>query len=139
MISLETALKLRQAGLKWLPAVNDFFAVPERDMDERIFVISEVQASLGEILGQPVIAFQGASEWALDNLLTSEAVWLPREDQLRTALEAALLNRGDSELQLMWDIKGYTIQVRIGEGLSRFSAPDANEAYAAALLHILET
>ena len=46
MISLHLARKLKAAGLVWQATTNDFFAVPDRGMDERLFVLSDMQATL---------------------------------------------------------------------------------------------
>ena len=54
----------------WQPALHDFFALPEHGMGERIFVISDIQASVDFLQGVQVVSFQGASEWALDYLLS---------------------------------------------------------------------
>jgi hypothetical protein len=64
MISLQTARKLKEAGLSWQPALNDFFAIPDREMDDQIFVISEVQVTVEVMQELQVLTFQGASEWA---------------------------------------------------------------------------
>src|SRR5512146_2882759 len=102
MISLALAQDLKEAGLSWEPAMHDFFAIPERGMDNRVFVISDIQSTVENLLGSPVVAFQGASEWALDYLVTSEAVWLPTESQLRQALEEILLSGGNQGMALVW-------------------------------------
>ena len=94
MISLETARCLKNAGLEWRPALNDFLAIPDRYMDEKVFVISDMLVTIDVLQGMQMVFFQGASEWALDALVTQETVWLPSETQLRKALEAALLVEG---------------------------------------------
>lgn len=137
MISIGTALQLQAAGLEWIPVVNDFFAIPDRDMDDRVFVISDIQASIDKILGQPVIAFQGASEWALDNLQTRDVVWLPSEEQLRKILEAALLRKGEYRVDLICDLKGCQCIAKLNDRRYLFFSKDASEAYAAALLQFL--
>ena len=78
MISLKAARKLKEAGLKWEPALHDFFAIPDRGMDERIFVISDMMITLELLSGMEVVSFQGASEWAFDYLLSSVVIWMPR-------------------------------------------------------------
>lgn len=138
MISLEAALQLKRAGLAWQPALHDFFAIPERGMDERCFVIADLLATIELRQGLPVVAFQGASEWALDSLAISEAVWLPREEQLRGLLEAALLEDGRSETLLSGSLNGYTCTVRRRGETFAYAAHDASEAYAAALLAMLQ-
>jgi hypothetical protein len=137
MISLQIARQLRDAGLQWQPALYDFFAVPDRDMDERIFVISDLLATLEISQGQPVVAFQGASEWALDDLETGELVWLPGEDQLRQALEAALIRQGRPELRLDCGLSGCRCTIQHDGQALTFSARQAGDAYAAALLFLL--
>ena len=44
MISLELARELRDAGLAWQPAERDAFGLPDRDMDEQVFVVSPLPA-----------------------------------------------------------------------------------------------
>lgn len=90
MLSLELARALREAGLVWEPRPGDAFAVPDRDLDDQVFVLSDmVVQTLHPPDGPPVLAFNGTTEWALDSLEAHEAVWLPREDQLRAALGGA--------------------------------------------------
>lgn len=139
MIPLPLACRLKAAGLQWQPALYDFFAIPDRAMDERVFVISDLLATLEILQGQEVVAFQGASEWALDDLATGELVWLPREDQLRQALEALLLEQGRPELRLDCGLDGCRCTIQPSGSSITFRARQADEAYAAALLHMLET
>jgi hypothetical protein len=139
MISLQLARRLKNAGLQWQPALNDFFAIPDRSMDERIFVISDLLATLEILQGQEVVAFQGASEWALDDLATGELVWLPREDQLRQALEGALLERGRPELRMDCGLDGCRCTIQPQNKKLTFRARQADEAYAAGLLYLLES
>ncbi|HEX7976622.1 MAG TPA: hypothetical protein VF498_19590, partial [Anaerolineales bacterium] len=101
MISLDTSQKLKAAGLTWVPALFDFFAIPDRHMDEKAFVISDMLVTVDVLQGLQVVSFQGASEWALDSLVTTDAVWLPSEAQLRQAVESALLAAGRGELRLV--------------------------------------
>ncbi len=138
MISLQTARQLKEAGLTWRPALLDYFAIPDRGLDERIFVISELLATLENIHDQSVIAFQGASEWALDDLPTEEMVWLPREDQLRQALETTLLlTTGRPEIRVICGVDGYQCTIwRAGQPMT-YKSRDLSEAYAAALLDVL--
>ena len=87
MLSLELALALRAAGVEWRPAQGDAFVVPGRDLDEQVFVLSDmVVQTVQPPDGPAILAFNGTTEWALDSLEAHEAVWLPREDQLRALL-----------------------------------------------------
>lgn len=139
MISLETALNLKAAGLKWVPAVHDFFAIPDRSLDERLFVISEMLVTVEQLSGMQVVSFQGASEWALDYLLTTEAVWMPREDQLRLALEAMLIREPEWRVNLFADNGGYHCTIPWGDEELSFDDKDASQAYAAAVLFLLKS
>jgi hypothetical protein len=139
MISLQTALMLKEAGLKWVPALHDFFAIPDRSLDERIFVISDVLVTIEMLQGMQVVSFQGASEWALDYLLTVDAVWLPCEDQLRLSLEAILLNEPASQVNLVARMNSYRCSIIWRKEELNFENKDASEAYAAALLYLLKS
>jgi hypothetical protein len=87
VLSLDLALALRDAGLRWDPRAGDAFAVPDRDLDDEVFVLSDmVVEAVRPADGPPILAFNGTTEWALDSLEANEAVWLPREDQLRALL-----------------------------------------------------
>lgn len=134
MLSIETAKKLKAAGLEWTPAMNDFFILPERGLDDRLFVIAEIPATFALLQGQPVFAFQGAVEWALDFILAAEALWMPTEAQLRQALERRL---PDTRMTLHISADGYECQLHT-ESPQQFRASSAEEAYAAALLSVLQ-
>lgn len=138
MISLMTALKLKSAGLTWRPKILDYFGIPERGMDDKVFVISDMLATIDSLQGSPVVAFQGASEWALDAIVTSEVVWLPREDQLRQALLSGVLEFGGSSIRLENDLSGCHCDVTIDGNPMSFIGQEASEAYAAALLYLLQ-
>ena len=94
MISLALAVELKQAGLVWRTSTHDFFAIPDHDMDERVFVLADMVAFTELVQGWPAVAFHGAAEWALDlvgaapkelkaNVPTEEA------KKLKAELEAA--------------------------------------------------
>jgi hypothetical protein len=139
MISLPTARALKAAGLSWTPAMMDFFAIPDRQMDDRIFVISDMLVTVDLLQGKQVVSFQGASEWALDSLVTTDAVWMPSEAQLRQALEGALLATGRPELRLFSRLNGYRCEFQFLGQPASFEDRDASEAYAAGLLYVLKT
>ena len=130
MVSLALAKQLKIAGLNWRPQEHDFFAVPEREMDERVFVISDMSVLVEVLQGWPAITFNGSVEWALDYVLEAEAVWLPRDDQLLTALGKAfvgLARRGEQ----------YVCLIQWGDEQQEFAAATASDAYSQALLAIL--
>jgi hypothetical protein len=137
MISLALALELKEAGLEWQPALHDFFALPDRLMDDKLFVISDLLVNIEQLQGIQIVSFQGAPEWALDYLVTSDVIWVPTETQLRQRLESALLAGGRLDLALNTTIASVRLKmVYRGQGLS-FEARDAQEVYARALLYIL--
>jgi hypothetical protein len=137
MIDLETASQLKTAGLDWRPEILDYFGIPDRHMDERIFVISDMLVTVELLQGLQIVSFQGASEWALDYLVTTDAIWIPREDQLRKALEAALLESGRPEFRMRGGLAGYQCDLVFKEQTLSFQGDDASHVYAQALLHIL--
>jgi hypothetical protein len=138
MITLETARRLKAAGLEWQPALLDFFAIPDREMDDKVFVISDIQVTVEALQGMQMVSFQGVSEWALDSLVADETVWLPSEAQLRQAVEAALLAGGRPELRLSSSLEGYRCAFQYKGRALAFEAASASEAYAAALLYLLQ-
>jgi hypothetical protein len=136
MISLQMALRLKQAGLKWTPKLNDFFAIPERGMDANIFVLSDLQANIEKLFGSEVVAFQGASEWALDYLISSEAVWMPREEQLRAAMMELLPER-EPKLRLDCTNTGCCLEISSNDFHLSAQAQEVEDTYAEALLQLL--
>ena len=140
MISLALAVELKQAGLVWRTSTHDFFAIPDHDMDERVFVLADMVAFTELVQGWPAVAFHGAAEWALDYVFSNEIVWLPTEEQLREALLEQMRQDapgGAASLGLTAADGAYRCAITFrGETLT-FAAPTAGEAYAQALLHVL--
>ncbi len=118
--------------------MHDFFAIPDRGFDDRLFVITDMLVNIENVLGSNVVAFQGASEWALDYLVTSEAVWMPDESQLRRMLEERLLKEKGSSLSLTWSMNTYRCEILFRGSPLTFEDVDASTAYAKALLHLLK-
>lgn len=140
MIPISLAQELKAAGLIWRTNNYDFFAIPDRDLDDRLFVLADMMAYTELVQGWPVVAFHGTAEWALDYILTREVVWVPTEEQLREALEEQLAAVERSiALELVRIEGGYRCATgRDGEGRV-FDAPTAGEAYGRALLHALRS
>jgi hypothetical protein len=138
MISIGLALELKSAGLVWRTTNYDFFAIPDRGFDDRVFVLADMMAYTELVQGWPVVAFHGTAEWALDYILTSEVVWVPTEEQLREIL-VLQLDRESEPLTLSLRADGYHCSINFrGERLT-YSAATAGEAYALALLHVLRS
>jgi hypothetical protein len=138
MLSVSLAQELKAAGLKWTPAKNDFFAIPDRELDEGIYVISDMTVLVELVNGQLAATFHGAVEWALDHVLIADLVWLPSESQLRELLEQRLLGEAEPALQLTSTADGYWCEIRFRGERLLFEAFGACEAYGAALLHVLK-
>lgn len=137
MLTLRTAQALRQAGLTWSPQPLDFFAIPLAGFEDQVFVINNMTIMAEPIRGKLAITFHGTVEWALDHVWVGEVVWIPREDQLRDMLEERLVGEPQPALVLSTSQLGYCCDISFqGQQLS-FEAFLANEAYAAALLHVL--
>jgi len=137
MISIELARQLKEAGLVWQADQYDFFAIPDRDLDDRVFVITDVMAQLGLLKGWPVVLFHGTAEWALDYILTTEVIWLPTEEQLRGALLEHLHDEPQRMLQLRLEDGAYLCQVAFHGASLSATAATAGEAYALTLLALL--
>ena len=128
MLSLELAVALRDAGLVWTPRPGDAFVVPDRDLDEQVFVVSDMVIQTVEVPDGPaILAFNGTTEWALDSLEAREAVWLPREDQLRELLGDTFA----SIERLAGPPEGYAVSLTDGR---RYVDVDAASAYGRALM-----
>ena len=130
MISLELAQALRTAGLAWTPNPGDRFVLPDREMDESVFVISDMAIDVHEYSSGTVIGFNGTTEWALDSIEQQSVVWLPRETQLRELLAARFVS-----LERVGD--GFTVMTGADGKLQRYTDPDVECAYARALLTLL--
>jgi hypothetical protein len=79
-----------------------------------------------------VLGFNGTTEWALDSVTQEDAVWLPREDQLRELL-------GGTFRSLARALDGsYLVVVELpGQPERSFSAEQAADAYADAVLALV--
>lgn len=127
MISVDLAEQLALAGLTWSPARGDMFVLPHRDMDDQVFVLSDMTIEVHRFPAGEVIGFNGTVEWALDSVERHEALWLPREDQLRDLL-------AEQFVALSRESDGFRCEVRTGVGGRGASAA---EAYGRALLAVL--
>jgi hypothetical protein len=140
MIPLKLAMELKEAGLLWRTENYDFFAIPERGLDDRVYILADMMAYTELVQGWPVVAFHGTAEWALDYILTSEVVWIPTEEQLRETLEHEIgPNILESGLLLKYQVDGYVCQIVYNQDRLGFPAETAGEAYGLALLHVLKS
>ncbi|HVR32321.1 MAG TPA: pilus assembly protein CpaE [Acidimicrobiia bacterium] len=131
MISVVLARQLRSAGLTWRPRQFDFFHIPDRDLDDRVFVIADLSVEVQPLAdGIAAITFNGAVEWSLDYILQQDVVWMPTEAQIRSALGKRItaLQRTDTGWCCVLDSAG---------GETRHHGPTAPDAYGRALLSVL--
>ena len=133
MISVALATALQLAGLRWTPRAGDRFTIPQPGLEGEVFTISEMTVEAHEYPTGTVLGFNGTTEWAMDSVEQEQALWMPREDQLRELLGAtflALERRGDD---------GYAVLCRGADG-GRLTYVDteAAEAYGTALLALVQ-
>ncbi|MCL2516870.1 MAG: hypothetical protein FWD85_09010 [Microbacteriaceae bacterium] len=133
MIASPLARRLRGAGLEWHPASGDFFRIdgPEFAGDET-FTVSDMTVEPHEFDTGTILGFNGTTEWALDSVALEQALWMPREDQLRQALGTAF-----SRLEALGDGR-WRVALRDGAERQEFDADDPETAYAGALLAELD-
>jgi hypothetical protein len=130
MITVELATRLRTAGLVWTPAAGDRFVIADRDMDDEVFVVSELTIDVHDAPTGRLFRFNGTTEWALDSVEQEAVVWLPHEGQLRAALGGRF-----RRLEPVGD--GFAVVIERGAGEERHVDVDAERAYARALLAVL--
>ena len=131
MISTELARELRLSGLVWRPASGDAFRIERTELESDVFTVSDMTIEPHEFDTGTILGFNGTTEWALDSLALEDALWLPREDQLRELLGA--------DFHALTRIDDDTFEVRVMHdgSASTFVAGTPANAYAAAVLSVL--
>lgn len=130
-LPIELALRLHRAGLPWRPVNGDRFLIPDCGLDDDVFIVSPMSIEVRDAPAGQLLTFNGAVEWALDAITTTEVVWLPAEGQVRTLLGdrlRALSRRGD----------GFVAEVDVDGEPRTFTHPEPAGAYALAVLVLLE-
>ncbi len=130
MITVELSRRLADAGLRWHPASGDRFVIAERDMDAQVFVVSEMTIEAESVSSGGLLKFNGTTEWALDSVDQDDALWLPREDQLRDALGSAFARLERTDV-------GWAVTTIGPDGQVRTEHAGPEDAYGAALLGVL--
>ena len=113
----------------WHPASGDNFIIDRFAADDEIFTLSDMTVEAHTFGNNTVLGFNGTTEWALDSVALSDALWLPREDQLRELLATAFVSLE----------RGYRVTATVSGSSQQFEAADAADAYARALLAILDS
>lgn len=134
MIDIDVARRLQAAGLRWDPADGDLFAIDAEELRNEVWMLSSmvIEQDLDRH-GRRVFRFNGTTEWALDSVEEDEAIWLPREDQLREALGVrfrTLRQEADG---------GFVVELETDGGTREVPAPRAEDALAGALLIALSS
>jgi hypothetical protein len=130
VITPELARRLQEGGVFWEPAPGDRFTIDQPNVVGEVFWISHLTIDVHTFHGQPLLGFNGTTEWALDSVTLDTALWLPREDQLRALL-------GDRFVTLRRADDAWAVEVRAGQGrVVDFRDADPECAYALALLHL---
>lgn len=102
--------------------------VPDRTDDE-VFTISDMVVEVQDRPTGRHFDFNGTTEWALDSIAHTEAVWLPREDQLRTMLGEAFVSMHSTP-------GGFIVVIDHRGREERHIDIDAECAYARAVLSV---
>ena len=137
MISTALARELNAAGLVWTPASGDSFQIALADFEGDVFTVSDMTIEAHRYPGGTVLGFNGTTEWALDSVALEDALWLPREDQLRELLRGTFrsLERAAAEQGPVV----YTVRATILDQDAAFSSDDPTEAYGLAVLALIRS
>ncbi|GGL45768.1 hypothetical protein H9L10_11970 [Phycicoccus endophyticus] len=129
MITVELARELLAAGVLWEPAAGDRFVIDAELLTADVFWISDLTVEVHSYAGQSLLGFNGTTEWALDSVTLDQALWLPREDQLRELLGNRL--RAVHRTAEGWRV---VFEHEPGTGEREVTHPDLECAYARAVL-----
>ena len=132
MISTELARALSDSGLEWHPRAGDAFRIDRIEVDDEVFILSDMTVEAHEFSSGTVLGFNGTTEWALDSVSIEDALWMPREDQLRELLGSAFRSLGATPASR------FAVGTVIDAEPKTFEADTAADAYARALLTILD-
>jgi len=150
MISAHLALALRDAGLRWHPAAGDRFVIPQPELIGELFTLSEMTIEAREYPTGTILGFNGTTEWAMDSVAQEEALWMPREDQLREKLGGTFVSlvraegrsaprHASTSADAPTDGSVWEVTTLTGDAHEvAHRAPDPADAYALALLALIE-
>jgi hypothetical protein len=135
VLSTALAQQLRDAGLVWTPVSGDAFQIARPDFEGDVFTVSDMTIEAHTYSTGTVLGFNGTTEWALDSVALDDALWLPREDQLRDLLRGTFERmertpRADGRV-------AYLVTTRVDGVPASFESEDPAEAYGLALLALI--
>ena len=131
MITVDLARALLAEGVLWEPRAGDRFVIDRAALHSDVFWVSDLTVELHHFAGQSVLGFNGTTEWALDSVDLDQALWLPREDQLRELLGDRLVRLEPREG--LWSVEHLRPDGAVGEVVDA----GVECAYARALLESL--
>jgi hypothetical protein len=135
VISVDLARSLADAGLRWRPAPGDRFVIPQPELTGQVFTLSEMTIEAHPFPTGTVLGFNGTTEWALDSVAQEDALWLPREDQLRELLGGAFVSLTVTGAA---GAREHVVTTRAPDGATaEHRAADAADAYGRALLELV--
>jgi hypothetical protein len=100
------------------------------DRSGEIFTVSEMTVEAHNYPTGTILGFNGTTEWALDSVAIEDAVWLPREDQLRELLGATFRSLVPSD-------GGFAVRIEFRGEEQTHESEAAADAYAEALLTLV--
>ena len=144
MITVELARALRDSGLAWHPVRGDNFSIDRIEVDTEVYTLSDMTVEAHTFTSGTVLGFNGTTEWALDSVALDDALWLPREDQLRELLGGAFVALERVEgTESIGDVSltgpAFLVQAVVSGDSRAFEATDAADAYARALIALLDS
>lgn len=100
------------------------------DLGDDVFTVSDMTVDVHRFDTGTILGFNGTTEWALDSVELLDALWLPREDQLR-----AMLGSGFTRLEAT--PSGFRVDAMILGVERQFDAATPDDAYGAAVLELM--
>jgi hypothetical protein len=142
MISTALARQLADSGLVWTPASGDAFQISlgnedSADFEGDVFTASDMTIEAYVHPTGTVLGFNGTTEWALDSVALEDALWLPREEQLRELLGGTFhcLERSVSDRGRVV----YTVRAQRDGSDAASASDDPSEAYGLAVLALIRS
>ena len=102
MITVELARALLDAGVLWEPRAGDRFVIDAEQLTGEVFWISDLTVEVQTYRDQSLLGVQRHDRVGLDSVTLDQALWLPREDQLRELLGDRL--EAVRRLGLGWEV-----------------------------------
>jgi hypothetical protein len=142
VISTALARELRDAGLVWTPASGDSFQITPGegagdDFEGDVFTVSDMTIEAHSYSTGTVLGFNGTTEWALDSVALDDALWLPREDQLRDLLRGTFRSLERSPVDDGPVL--YTVRATLAGMDFAYASDDPSEAYGLAVLALIQS